>query len=239
MTIAYNPRIVSDGLVLCLDAANARSYNEASSPTVWKDLSGYENNGTLRNSPTYTSSNSGSIIFDSINQDVNCGNDDSINFGTGDFTVSVWFKRFTNAATNLRLLSKSAGSDTANAANAGFAFFGSDSALSFSVNPTAARTIISAGNHSLNTWVNVVGVLERGASMRAYQNCTQTGYSASSALADPSGSVSGSTSLFLGSNIGTGLYWAGEISNVCLYNKALSVAEIQQNFVALRGRFDL
>jgi len=235
MTIGYNPRIVSDGLVLCLDAANTRSYNEASSPTVWKDLSGYENNGTLRNSPTYTSSNSGSIVFDGINDDVNCGNDDSINFGTGDFTVSIWFKRYTNATTNLRLLSKAADSDTADSTHAGFAFFGSDSALSFSVNPTAARTTISAGNYSLNTWVNVVGVLERGASMRAYQNCIQTGYSAAAL----SGSVSGSTSLFLGSSFGTGIYWAGEISNVCMYNKALSVAEIQQNFVALRGRFDL
>jgi hypothetical protein len=38
MGIAYNPRTITDGLVLCLDAANSKSY--PGSGTTWTDLSG-------------------------------------------------------------------------------------------------------------------------------------------------------------------------------------------------------
>lgn len=38
---------------------------------------------------------------------------------------------------------------------------------------------------------------------------------------------------------GTGYYWNGRIDTVSMYNRALSEAEIRQNFNALRGRFGL
>jgi hypothetical protein len=232
MSVHAGPNTVEDGLVLSLDAANSKSY--PGSGTVWSDLSGNGNTGTLRNSPTYSSDNLGKIVFDAVNNDVNCGNNSSINFGTGDFTVSLWFRRFSNATTNLRLISKAAGGDTANAANAGFCFFGSNTGISFAVNPTAARTIISAATYSLNEWVNVIGLVERGVSMRTYKNANQV----ASANA-PTGSVSGTTSFFLGSNVGSNLFWPGEISNISLYNRALTDNEIKQNFNALRGRFGI
>lgn len=55
------PPIVTDGLVLHLDAANTKSYQSGS--TTWKDLSGNRNNGTLHNSPTFTSEGGGSFTF--------------------------------------------------------------------------------------------------------------------------------------------------------------------------------
>jgi hypothetical protein len=232
MSLHHSPRVVTDGLVLCLDAANTKSY--PGTGNIWSDLSGNDNTGALRNSPTYSTDNSGKFIFNGINNDVSCGNNSSINFGTGSFTVSIWFRRFNNATTNLRLLSKAAGGDNANATDAGFCFFGNNSNVTFAVNPTAPRTIISAANFSLNEWVNVVGLVERGVSMRTYKNANQV-----SSAAAPTGSVSGTTSLFLASNVGSNLFWAGEISNVSLYNRALTSQEIQQNFNALRGRFGL
>jgi hypothetical protein len=66
MAIAYNfagPRIVSDGLVLYMDAANPNSYNFCT-PNVWRDISKRGNNGTLTNGPTFSSANGGSIVFD-------------------------------------------------------------------------------------------------------------------------------------------------------------------------------
>jgi hypothetical protein len=232
MALAHSPKIVTDGLVLCLDAANVKSY--PGSGTTWSDLSGNGNNGTLRNSPTYSTDNLGKFVLDAVNDDIDCGNGSSINFGTGDFTVSVWFRRFSNATTNLRLLSKAAGSDTADAANAGFSFFGSNTGLTFAINPTATRTSIGAASYSVNEWVNVIGLLERGVSMRAYKNANLT-----ASTTAPAGSVSGTTSLFIGTNVGVNLFWAGEISNVSLYNKALTLAEIQQNFNAHRGRYGI
>jgi hypothetical protein len=230
MGLSHSPSIITQNLSLCLDAANPKSY--PGSGTTWFDLSGNGNNGTLVNGVGYSGDNLGSLVFDGVDDYVGCGNDASINFGTGDFTVSVWFRRFSNATTNLRLLSKAAGGDTANAANAGFCFFGGNTGISFAVNPTAARTIISAASYSLNEWVNVVGLVERGVSMRTYKNANLV----ASATA-PVGSVSGTTSFFIGNNVGSNLHWAGEVSNTLLYNRALTASEIQQNFNALRSRF--
>lgn len=52
MGIGYNPKIVTDGLVLCLDAGNTKSY--PGSGTTWYDLSGRGNHHTLTGSPTWS-----------------------------------------------------------------------------------------------------------------------------------------------------------------------------------------
>lgn len=86
MAFSYSPRIVTDGLVLYLDAANSRSY--VSGSTNWTDLSRSGNNGTLTNSPTFNNSNVGNILFDGTDDYVNIGTQ---NLGiTRDFTISFW-----------------------------------------------------------------------------------------------------------------------------------------------------
>ena len=72
MATNYAPRIVTDGLILCLDAACKRSYPR--SGTSWKDLVG-SNNATLTNGPTFGDDKGGSFTFD--------GTDDYV-----DFTIS-------------------------------------------------------------------------------------------------------------------------------------------------------
>ena len=71
MGLSHSPNIVTDVLVLCLDAANRRSY--PGSGNSWLDLSGNGNNGTLTNGPTYSSANGGSLVFDGVDDYVNCG----------------------------------------------------------------------------------------------------------------------------------------------------------------------
>jgi len=65
MGLAHSPKIVTDGLVLCLDAADIKSY--PGTGTTWKDRSGNGNNGTLTNGPIFDSANGGSIDFDGTN----------------------------------------------------------------------------------------------------------------------------------------------------------------------------
>ena len=77
--------IITNGLVLALDAANKKSY--PGSGTVWSDLSGNANTGTLTNGPTFDSSNNGSIDFDGTDDFVECSKISSTNF-----TNSVWMK---------------------------------------------------------------------------------------------------------------------------------------------------
>jgi hypothetical protein len=64
MAFNYSPKIIQDGLVLYLDAANTKSY--PTTGTTWTDLSRSGNNGTLINGPTFNSGNGGSIVFDGV-----------------------------------------------------------------------------------------------------------------------------------------------------------------------------
>ncbi|MFM7065351.1 MAG: hypothetical protein ACKO0U_00750, partial [Gammaproteobacteria bacterium] len=65
MSAYAGPEIVNSGLVLSLDAGNARSY--PGSGSTWTDLAAAARTGTLTNGPTYSSSNGGSIVFDGVN----------------------------------------------------------------------------------------------------------------------------------------------------------------------------
>ena len=60
MSLHHYPKIVTNGLVLCLDAANPSSY--PGTGTTWNDLIG-NTNSTLVNGPTYSSSNAGTITI--------------------------------------------------------------------------------------------------------------------------------------------------------------------------------
>lgn len=201
------------------------------------DLSGFNDNGllgdgTTANMPAFDYYNKGSLKFDGSNDYINVGNPNSVNFGSGDFTIEMWITRNTNATTNLRALGKAADSDVAG--SAGYAFFGSDGDMNFAVNPGAARTIISAASYSLGEWFHVVGVVQRGSTMRTYKN----GVLVSSTTA-PTGSVSNaSVNLNIGRSAeSAGLYWPGNIAVVRMYSKALSVNEVLQNYEAQKGRF--
>ena len=76
MGVNYNPKIVTDGLLLCLDAANKRSY--PGSGNAWYDLSGNNYHMSLKNSPSFTTFN-GAACFDL---------DGSNDYGDCDGTVS-------------------------------------------------------------------------------------------------------------------------------------------------------
>jgi hypothetical protein len=77
-------RLVTDGLVLALDAANTVSY--PGSGTTWTDLSGSGNNGTLTNGPTFNSDNFGSLVFDGVNDEVTASASNIFN----NFSYDIW-----------------------------------------------------------------------------------------------------------------------------------------------------
>jgi hypothetical protein len=82
------PNIVTDGLVLNVDAGFVGSY--PTTGTTLYDLSGNANNGALINGPTFNSANSGSIVFDGVDdygRVTNC-----VNALPQDITIEVWLK---------------------------------------------------------------------------------------------------------------------------------------------------
>ena len=89
MSCIRGPSIVTNGLVLCLDAANIKSY--AGTGTAWNDLSGNSRTGTLTNGPTYSGTNGGSIVFDGVNDYVQTPSL-SLTGNETNLTLSCWFK---------------------------------------------------------------------------------------------------------------------------------------------------
>jgi hypothetical protein len=80
------PDIVADGLVLYLDAGSPNSYRPDFG-TTWKDMSGFNNSGSLINGPTYSSANGGGIVFDGTNDYVT-GSLSTSNIN--EYTLDVW-----------------------------------------------------------------------------------------------------------------------------------------------------
>ena len=83
------PNIVTDNLVLYLDAANTKSY---SGNGTWNDISGKGHTATI-NGATYNSDKGGCFIFDGINDYGQISDSSDFLFGTGSFTEEAWHKR--------------------------------------------------------------------------------------------------------------------------------------------------
>jgi len=102
MATNYNPSIVTDGLVLCFDAANPKSY--PGSGTTWYDLSGNDNHGTLLNEPSFSSDKGGCFVFD--------GTNDRISFTlVATKTVCFWGRLASGFADLAALVASSANGD--------------------------------------------------------------------------------------------------------------------------------
>ena len=230
--LAHSPKIVTDGLVLCLDAGNTKSY--PGSGTTWTDLSGNGKNGTLVNGVGYSGDNLGSLSFDGSNDYVG-GNLGSLN---APFTLEV-FGKFNNvtqynyeyfgsigdfSADGMISISKM-GTRDSNSSYHGFMYV-------YPGSGDARKTNIDL--RTTNYQHLVVVLLSSSPYIRVYKNGVE-------------GSMVDSLSAPINTNgnyrIGTwanNTWWLnGNISSFKVYNRALTASEIQQNFNALRGRFGI
>jgi hypothetical protein len=221
--IAYYGGIVKDGLVLDLDAAKKDSY--AGSGTVWNDLSGNNNSGSLINSPTFSTTNAGVLSFNGSNQYANCGN--PLTF-TDSFTISLFFKTTDSGLRLIMGMYAGSGADWWIGTPGFLRFsFGSPSKIDINSSTTVTDGMWRQGTCIYNKPLN---------SMFLYLNGILENSSASvpATVTQPGGN------LVIGA-FGSSLsfYWNGNISNVQIYNRALSATEIAQNYNALKSRFGL
>ena len=243
MTLAHSPRIVTDGLVLCLDAGNTKSY--PGSGSTWTDLSGNGKNGTL-NGPTYNSSNGGSIAFDGTNDYASISSPSPLS-GTQLFTFEIWVN-FTSISGNFGGISKAAwlfaggtGSGT------GQPEFSVRSANNTSFTP---NTIVfgrggggTTGSLSINVsslmsngnWYQIVLIRSTSSSQTVYLNGSSIG------TGNVSNSFSDGITNFgsIENNSNYSGYLNGKVAISRIYNRAITASEIQQNFNAHRGRFGI
>jgi hypothetical protein len=226
MGLGHGASIVRSGLVLHLDAANKKSY--PGTGTAWNDMSGNSNNGTLVNSVGYSSNNSGSMVFDGIDDYCDAGTSSTLK--PSYMTVSTWIK-FTTISANNRILSdwhQNASSDrwifyTANTTQVQWYIhtsIGGDVGIPFTIN--------------LNQWYYLTGTFD-GTNTILYVNGDFVSSASKSGVL-----VSGlGESVRVGRQAESGGSHNGSIASVKMYNRALSAAEVKQNFNALRGRYGI
>ena len=222
------PNIVTNGLVLCLDAGNGQSYPR--SGTTWGDLSGQANTGTLTNGPAFSATNQGTIVFDSIDDFVSIANTNtSLTFGTGNFTLECWFNtNGASQATNSTLMCIGNAGSTANwqlnfTSNVLVFYYNNVNVITTTYNATTGGwqqvVVVRSGTGTgataiyLNKLVNVVGT--------AASNFTDTSV------------------VKIGQNRGSNAYYGGNIAAARAYNRALSQQEVIQNYNATKNRFGL
>jgi hypothetical protein len=226
MAFNYSPKIITDGLVLYLDAANTRSY--PGSGTTWTDLSRGGNTGTLINGPTFNSGNGGNIVFDGTNDLVNINN---IAFGTNPFSICLWFKINQNQNQDNSLIAVAA---AAAATNWQLSFINSTQLVFFYKGAGALNSFNLNTTFSLGVWYNVCITKDTSNDIKSYINGIQT------ATVNYAGNYTYSEIIRLGLNRGGTAYYNGQISTVNIYNNvSLTATEIRQNYNATKTRFGI
>ena len=226
MAVRYSPKIVTDGLVLALDAANTRSY--PGSGIFWNDISGNSNNSTLISGPTFSSADGGSILLDGTNDYVKGVHNSQLDT-TGSMTGACWFKLTDTASDWVRVLGKG---DSTNRTFGLWYNTGSNTFLYQRYGSSYSNVSTTSFTVALNTWWNMVGT-SSGSSHVLYLN----GEAVSSG--STGSTFHSSTDPYQIGYAGYHTYHQGNVANCKIYNRALSAAEVLQNFDAMRGRFGL
>ena len=236
MGVFYNPSIITEGLVLYLDAANLKSY--PGSGTTWNDLSGNNNNAPMVNTPTYSNLKNGAFTFDGVG--TNYFDLDSkaslVNVNAG--TVGGWvrFNDLNSDSTNYVFVSYGG-----NAYGGGFilehaglggaslrlelvTFGGSISgAPRANIDKSTALPYQGQDIYMIGTWTT--------SEVKLYINGVLLS-TVSTNAALPSRST-----LRISSEAGRSRGVNGNVYNCSIYNRALSAQEILQNYNATKGRY--
>ena len=228
---------IDDSLVLHLDAANSRSY--PGTGTAWNDLSGNGNNGELTNGPTY---NNGILSFDGVNDIAEFG--DVLNLGTNNMTINAWISLDTAFSANSYILSKARAASqnyrfgvAVNASKQLFTFVQGNGGADRI--PTCTTPLLT------NVFYMVTTVITRNSNITTYVNSVAQSLSGNSTISQWNGLNFQSTNPFrIGSytavdNATVTAPFKGTISAVQMYHKALTAAEVRQNFISTKSRFNL
>ena len=244
MASSLGPNISDSGLVLCLDAADQNSY--VGSGTVWKDMSGNNNNGTLTNGPTFSGGNGGSIVFDGVDDIITIPHNsvilDALNT---QFTMCFYIKNTSPAANNLTNYSIFYKADPAVFTKNSVWFYknrtgGVYTYLWLGPDPSSttkaffnfpAETVSGAGDQIIHQYV----ISHDATKYYGYKD----GALYTSGNLTAANNITNTANFYLGSsNIVTSPF-LGNFYGFQFYNRALSATEVLQNYNATKTRFRL
>jgi len=257
MATFYTPSIVSDSLLLCLDAGSTKSY--PGSGTTWTDISRNNRNFFLTPAGYYSFETSSRSISFTRNmppaaetggyaQILNNadGNLAATTYLYNNHTTEVWAKINNASPTNYDANEPVSALIVYRGYHA--MFFYSASALYYEVwiggSATVSAPSASIGTSNTNiivgSWFQVA-VTRNGSTFTTFINGVPIG---TNALAPTSSVGVGTTNtirIAMANNAGAAYTWCADcnVSTVRMYNRALAATEILQNFNATRGRYGL
>ena len=224
------PSIVTDNIVLSLDAGDSSSYS--GSGTTWTDLSGQGNHATLVGGLTYSSNDGGYLIFDGSNDHATLP---AINLTGNEITFTIWNKTL-NANTTQALIffGNSTSTSQARVLGAFLPYGGNNYYFDKGWDGSGYDRLTGTLSNSdwQNAWVHWAFTANASTgSMKIYRNgslfSSGTGYTKT--FSNANGDMR-----FIGKHYNT---YNGYISNLQLYKKELSQAEVTQNYDAFKERF--
>jgi hypothetical protein len=269
MAFGNGPRIVTDGLVLSLDAADRNSY--PGSGTTWFDLSGNGNNSTLTNGPAFSSNKNGSIVLDGVNDRIDVPK--SLNGFTYNihydlnWTIECWIytNTFDGSPQTYKMIygNYNGCNYTVYKGNAaGITMYSttnqSQISLAFNYGPrnispgsqcpdiSTSWTNAQVGSYLWglqNRWAHFVMTSDDGTTLKLYIDGTQIGPDKTVGFKNSQNRID--NTLIATSNYSWGGDFTGNSANqidfsICkIYNRPLSSSEIQQNYNAQKSRFGL
>jgi hypothetical protein len=234
-----NGSLITEGLVLNLDAGDLSSYSGTG--TTWTDLSGNGNHGTLVNSVTYTSSNQGALVFNGNgngtgppNPYVGLPTNTDFDFGTGDFTIEMW-TYITTVNPHPNLLTINGNSSWYAAIR--FGYWQGNFSVSHSYNGSSwVPNIISYCPADVNTWLHIVVSRISGMVKIYVNNVEKTSYALpGSLMANAENQIGQLNHPSIG-------YFnlSGKIAITKIYKgKGLTSAEVNSQFNLVKSRYGL
>lgn len=238
MGINYNPKAVTDGLILYLDAANSKSY--PGTGVNWFDLSGNNNHFTLYNTPTFATNK---LTFNGTNHYAR--SNAVLNFTSYTSVTVISGVRSTSIASGM--VFEHTADWNANSGGLGLYLHSNGSTLAQDLHHTNHNTEL-ARNYSLvvgTNWAihaNVFSNVVDSTGRVSYGNGNLLAFSATGGYATGTATTAGSFAnsyMYIGSRGGTSGFLPADLSFIKVYNKKLTAAEVQQNFNALRGRYGI
>lgn len=241
MSNQYGPRIVTNGLVLCLDAGNSKSY--PGSGSVWNDLASNVS-GSLVNSPIYSSNNKGYFTFDGVDEYYSITS--GVPTRTSTLTNDIWVypTNLTGGENGNSTLIRMQSTVRQDGSSADFIFTIQSPGRVHSEIRNLANTgyqIHDTGTIIfVNNWYNIVQVINTvTGNLSIYVNGVRfLNVSIDIYTMIASGAIQVAQQ---GTNTASAFArrLTGRVASVKLYGRALSASEVLQNYNATKGRFGL
>ena len=223
------PRIHNESIVLNIDVSNSNSYSSGSSVS---GLLG-KNSGTLSNISIVGTGSSRSFSFNGSTSTINLGSGVGLNL-TGSVTISAWINPASFGGNSRgRIFDKL--SETF--PYGGYALYvdniNASNAFAYGIGVLVGNTISYQQNRvTLNTWQHIATV-HSGTNVIFYKNGSAIGSSTTSI------NLTTAQNVTIGNNTGGTRAFDGQISDVKVYNSALSASEIKKIYDSLRVRYGL